>query len=48
LAQAYGSTFQLAGLPVSDGMALVASGILLGWAGAFVSVGSRLALIEPR
>lgn len=48
LAQAYGSTFQLAGLPLSDGMALVASGILLGWAGAFVSVGSRLALIEPR
>ena len=48
LAAAYGSDFPLAGLPPSDGLALLAAGIVLGWAGAFVTVGRRLALIEPR
>ncbi|MGH8444028.1 MAG: permease-like cell division protein FtsX [Solimonas sp.] len=48
LAAAYGSEFRLAGLPIADGLALLASGVVLGWAGAFVTVGRRLALIEPR
>lgn len=48
LAQTYGSGFALAGLPARDGFALIASGIVLGWAGAFVTVSRRLVLIEPR
>jgi cell division transport system permease protein len=48
LAQAYGSRFQLSGLPIRDGLSLIAAGVVLGWAGAFVTVGRRLALIEPR
>ncbi|WP_028008145.1 permease-like cell division protein FtsX [Solimonas flava] len=48
LAQAYGSQFRLAGLPWTDGLALLGAGVVLGWAGAFVTVGRRLALIEPR
>lgn len=48
LAAAYGSQFQLSGLPARDGLSLIAAGIVLGWAGAFVTVGRRLALIEPR
>ncbi|HEY9545627.1 MAG TPA: permease-like cell division protein FtsX, partial [Solimonas sp.] len=48
LAKAYGSSFQIAGLPVGDGFSLIAAGIVLGWAGAFVTVSRRLTLIEPR
>jgi cell division transport system permease protein len=48
LAQAYGSTFRLSGLPAADGLSLLAAGVVLGWAGAFVTVSRRLALIEPR
>ncbi|MFT4047283.1 MAG: permease-like cell division protein FtsX [Solimonas sp.] len=48
LASAYGSDFALSGLPPQDGLALLLAGIVLGWAGAFVTVGRRLALIEPR
>ncbi|NGY05083.1 permease-like cell division protein FtsX [Solimonas terrae] len=48
LAQAYGSQFQLSGLPAADGFSLIAAGIVLGWAGAFVTVSRRLSLIEPR
>lgn len=48
LAQAYGSGFTPSGLPWRDGLALLATGVLLGWAGAWVSVSRRLNLIEPR
>ncbi len=48
LASLYGSDFRLAGLATSDGLALSAAGIVLGWAAAFVTVSRRLALIEPK
>lgn len=48
LAQAYGSAFRLSGLPAGDGLSLIAAGVVLGWVGAYVTVGRRLALIEPR
>lgn len=48
LAGAYGSGFLPSGLPWRDGLALLATGVLLGWAGAWISVSRRLALIEPR
>ncbi len=48
LASLYGSDFHLAGLAAKDGVALVAAGIVLGWAAAFVTVTRRLALIEPK
>lgn len=48
LAKAYGSSFQISGLPAGDGFSLIAAGIVLGWAGAFVTVSRRLSLIEPR
>ncbi|NKF22220.1 permease-like cell division protein FtsX [Solimonas marina] len=48
LAASYGSDFRLSGLPAADGFSLIAAGIVLGWAAAYVTVGRRLALIEPR
>lgn len=48
LAKAYGSSFQIAGLPAADGFSLIAAGIVLGWVGALVTVSRRLSLIEPR
>jgi len=48
LAALYGSDYSLAGLGLRDGLALIAAGIVLGWAGAFVTVTRRLAQIEPK
>lgn len=48
LAALYGSDYRIAGLSVVDGLSLVASGVVLGWAGAFVTVTRRLAQIEPK
>lgn len=48
LAALYDSTYRIAGLSLSDGLALVAAGIVLGWSGAFATVTHRLAQIEPR
>ncbi|MEQ1438391.1 permease-like cell division protein FtsX [Fontimonas sp. SYSU GA230001] len=48
LAALYGSSFRIAGLGIGDGLSLIAAGIVLGWAGAFVTVTRRLAQIEPR
>lgn len=48
LAALYGSDFRVSGLGIADGLSLIASGVVLGWAGAFVTVTRRLAQIEPR
>lgn len=48
LAALYGSDYRINGLSVGDGLSLVAAGIVLGWAGAFVTVTRRLAQIEPK
>ncbi|SEP91631.1 cell division transport system permease protein [Solimonas aquatica] len=48
LAQAYGSGFIASGLPWRDGLALLATGVLLGWASAWIAVTRRLIAIEPR
>jgi cell division transport system permease protein len=42
LAQAYGSSFQLAFLPARDVFAVIAFPALLGWLGAFLSVSKYL------
>ncbi|MFA5941306.1 MAG: permease-like cell division protein FtsX [Sinimarinibacterium sp.] len=48
LAALYGSDYRIASLSFVDGLSLIASGIVLGWAGAFVTVTRRLAQIEPK
>ncbi|HEY1076753.1 MAG TPA: permease-like cell division protein FtsX [Fontimonas sp.] len=48
LAALYGSDYQINGLGIRDGLSLVAAGITLGWAGAFITVSRRLAQIEPK
>lgn len=48
LAALYDSDLQLAGLRFSDGLALIGAGIVLGWAGALLTVTQRLAGIEPK
>lgn len=48
LAALYGSDYQIDGLSIRDGLSLVGAGIVLGWAGAFVTVTRRLAQIEPK
>lgn len=48
LAALYGSDYQINGLSIRDGLSLVAAGVILGWAGAFVTVARRLAQIEPK
>lgn len=48
LAALYGSDYQLAGLGLRDGFSLILAGIVLGWAGAFVTVARRIAQIEPK
>ena len=48
LAALYDSDFKLVGLGVSDGFSLIGAGVLLGWAGALVTVTRRLAAIEPK
>jgi cell division transport system permease protein len=48
LAALYASDFKLSGLAFGDGLALIGAGIVLGWAGALVTVTRRLASIEPK
>ncbi|MFC4252607.1 MAG: permease-like cell division protein FtsX [Sinimarinibacterium flocculans] len=48
LAALYGSDYRLAGLGARDGFSLILAGIVLGWAGAFVTVTRRIAQIEPK
>ncbi|MBI5612162.1 MAG: cell division protein FtsX [Gammaproteobacteria bacterium] len=48
LAALYGSRFELRGLDVSAGLALLALGALLGWLGSRLAVGRHLRAIEPR
>jgi cell division transport system permease protein len=48
LAAAYGSGFQLQGPNLAELGALLASGVLLGWLGAFFAAARQLSRIEPR
>src|SRR5262249_42316161 len=48
LAALYGSRFSLQGPPLHDVGVLLATGILLGWMGAWISAARHLRRIEPR
>jgi cell division transport system permease protein len=48
LASLYGSHFTLQGLPADDAGVLLATGIVLGWIGAWISAARHLHRIEPR
>jgi cell division transport system permease protein len=48
LAALYGSHFSLQGPPLDDVGVLVATGIVLGWIGAWISAARHLRRIEPR
>ncbi|HEY0973619.1 MAG TPA: permease-like cell division protein FtsX [Solimonas sp.] len=48
LAALYDSQFQLVGLSTRDGFSLIGAGVVLGWAGALLTVTRRLAAIEPK
>ena len=48
LAALYGSHFSLQGPPLDDVGVLVATGIVLGWLGAWISAARHLRRIEPR
>lgn len=48
LAELYGSHFALQGPPPEDVGALLATGIVLGWLGAWISAARHLRRIEPR
>jgi cell division transport system permease protein len=48
LAQVYGSRFALQGPPIDDVGVLLATGIVLGWMGAWISAARHLRRIEPR
>jgi cell division transport system permease protein len=48
LAALYGSHFSLQGPPLDDVGALLATGIVLGWLGAWISAARHLRRIEPR
>jgi cell division transport system permease protein len=48
LAQVYGSHFALQGPPIDDVGVLLATGIALGWLGAWISAARHLRRIEPR
>ena len=48
LAALYGSHFALQGPPLDDVAVLVATGIVLGWIGAWISAARHLRRIEPR
>jgi cell division transport system permease protein len=48
LAALYGSHFSLQGPPLDDVAVLVATGIMLGWIGAWISAARHLRRIEPR
>lgn len=48
LAELYGSHFALQGPPIDDVGVLLATGIVLGWMGAWISAARHLRRIEPR
>jgi cell division transport system permease protein len=48
LAELYGSHFYLQGPPADDVSVLLATGIVLGWLGAWISAARHLRRIEPR
>ena len=48
LAQVYGSHFALLGPPMDDVGILLATGVVLGWMGAWISAARHLRRIEPR
>lgn len=48
LAGLYGSDFALAGVPLEDGLSLVAGAILLGYIGAWLAVARHLRELAPR
>lgn len=48
LAELYGSHFALRGPPLDDVGVLLASGVVLGWLGAWISAARHLRRIEPR
>jgi cell division transport system permease protein len=48
LAEVYGSRFALQGPPLDDVGVLLATGIVLGWMGAWISAARHLRRIEPR
>lgn len=48
LARLYGSSFALAGLARDEAIALLGTGVLLGWLGAWISAARHLRSIEPR
>jgi cell division transport system permease protein len=48
LARVYGSHFALQGPPMNDVGVLLATGVVLGWAGAWLSAARHLRRIEPR
>jgi cell division transport system permease protein len=48
LAELYGSRFSLQGPPIDDVGVLLATGIVLGWLGAWISAARHLHRIEPR
>ncbi|MEA3182245.1 MAG: cell division transport system permease protein [Gammaproteobacteria bacterium] len=48
LAQVYGSHFALQGPPLDDVGVLLATGVVLGWMGAWISAARHLRRIEPR
>ena len=48
LARLYGSSFALAGLASDEAIALLGTGVLLGWLGAWISAARHLRSIEPR
>jgi cell division transport system permease protein len=48
LAAAYGSHFGLRGPDALELEALLASGVVLGWLGAWIAAARQLARIEPR
>ena len=48
LAQVYGSHFALLGPPMDDVGVLLATGVVLGWMGAWISAARHLRRIEPR
>jgi cell division transport system permease protein len=48
LAELYGSHYSLQGPPADDVGVLLATGIVLGWMGAWISAARHLRRIEPR
>ncbi len=44
----YGSDFALAGVPLADGLSLLAGALLLGWVGAWLAVARHLRALAPQ